>query len=102
MLDQEEGSSCTRKQLIEFINQEMSMPFQVHSIHRQLLQAVKKHVTAEISLRDLLDIFNQVLSQCVNPQWIAFAADCAEMYVARGGHFVEKSDQAGRETLESN
>ena len=62
----------------------------------QFTEAAKKHVTNEISLCDLLDMFNQVLSKCVYPKWIGFAADCAEMYVARGGHFVEKSEQVGK------
>eukprot|EP00435_Cladocopium_sp_Y103_P023240 s1212_g5.t1 len=85
--------SCSRSQLMEFLNQEMSLPFQVHSIHRQLFQAVKKNIAATASLCEMLELFNQVLSQSIYPKWIGFAADCAEMYVARGGHFVEKSDQ---------
>ena len=94
MLDQDDGDTRSRSQLVEFINQELSLPFQVHSIHRQLFQAVKK-TTTEMTLHGLLEMFNQVLSQCVYPKWLGFAADCAEMYVARGGHFVEKSEKAG-------
>lgn len=87
---------CNRSLLTEFIQQEMKLPFQMHSVHRQLFMAVLKHQSKSMSLETMLQIIFEVMQRQILPPWLAFAADTAEMYVLRGGHFVEKSDQAGR------
>ena len=96
MLDsRSNGAHSHQAMLIEFLTQEMILPFAMHSIHRTLFMNVVKDPSNELCLSDMLQIASVVLTKHIPPAWLAFAADCAEMYVARGGHFVEKSDQAG-------
>ena len=96
MLDSRSNSARSHKDmLMEFLTQEMSLPFEMHSIHRALFMNVVKDPSKELCLNDMLQIVSMVLTKHIPPAWLAFAADCAEMHIARGGHFVEKSEQAG-------
>ena len=91
MLDsRSDGTHSHKAMLMEFLSQEMNLPFGMHSIHRTLFMGVVKDTSKELSLSDMLQMASMMLRQHIPPVWLAFALDCA-----RGGHFVEKSDQAG-------
>ena len=89
------ASNSPRATLEKFLSSEMSLPFGMLSVHRELWLGFTN--IPEMSNATLVDFFNMVqttLQQALLPQWIGFAADCAEQYVAKGGHFIEKSNEA--------
>ncbi len=94
MLDGEQ-----RGALEAFLATEMTLPDGMHSAQRTLwLQTIQAHKEScqsgssnGLTLECLMEVFHKVLQEALKPQWLMFAADCMEHFVARGGHFVEKS-----------
>lgn len=89
----EEGKPSNRKRLTAFIDDEMISPFVMHSAHRSLWKAISGCKQPSLSLLEFLQIVHACLQNCIPPAWLAFASDCAEQFVARGNHFVEKSEE---------
>ncbi|CAK8992839.1 Uncharacterized protein SCF082_LOCUS3240, partial [Durusdinium trenchii] len=76
------ASNSPRATLEKFLSSEMSLPFGMLSVHRELWLGFTN--IPEMSNATLVDFFNMVqttLQQALLPQWIGFAADCAEQYV---------------------
>lgn len=94
MLDGEQ-----RGALETFLATEMTLPDGMHSAQRTLwIQTMQAHKEScqsgsskGLTLECLMEVSQKVLQEALKPQWLMFAADCMEHFVARGGHFVEKS-----------
>ena len=89
----EDGNPSNRTRLTGFVDEEMVLPFAMHSAHRSLWKAISGCKQPSLSLVEFLQIVHACLQNCILPAWLAFASDCAEQFVARGNHFVEKSEE---------
>ncbi len=90
----QEGKCSSRTQLKAFIEDDMGLPFPMHSVHRILWKAISGCEQEKLSLLEFLQVVHSCLKTCILPAWLAFASDSAEQFVARGNHFVEKTDEA--------
>ena len=80
--------------LRNFLNQEMSLPFTMHSVHREVFIVMNSLPSGQtMTLCEFLKSISEILQKTLNPPWLSFAADCSELYVSKG-HFVERSEEA--------
>lgn len=80
--------------LCSFLRKEMTLPFALHAVHRNVLLEVTLATNdgkRKLTLTDVLEI----IAKCspLKVSWMSFAADCAELFSSKG-HFVEKTDEA--------
>lgn len=82
-----------KSSLKTFLSNEMQLPFAMRNAHRVLYMALAVSGRDEMELDEFLQVFHRTLqADTIHSSWLTFAADCVEMYVRRGGHFVEKSE----------
>ena len=73
---------------------ELALPFSMQSLNRDIfIHVITNNVNKPVKPQNFLLMLVAILQKVLKPQFLSFAADCAELYGSKH-HFVEKSDEA--------